>query len=309
MCFKIKIILFVLLLYLKCSGQGNLVPNGDFEFFTSCPSTLGQIFYAEPWFQPYTPQWSSEYYNTCCTSQAGVPINSLGNQLPQSGLGYAGIDIYSNGFNFREYIEVKLNDTLKSGINYCVRIYVSVSENWSIGCDGLGAYFSDDSILYSNPPFGVLNYLPQVQIQSGNIISDTLNWTLIEGEFMANGGEIFVTIGNFKTDAMTDTLHQGNAIFSHFYIDDVSVAEGSCNVGINEIKKQEAIFNPNPTTNSINLNVKYKSYKIYDLSGKMLMQGENKNGFIDLENIQPGIYFITAFTINGAFITNKLVKL
>ena len=33
-------------------GSQNLVPNGDFEFFTSCPTSFSQTNLAFPWYDP-----------------------------------------------------------------------------------------------------------------------------------------------------------------------------------------------------------------------------------------------------------------
>ncbi|MEP7264434.1 MAG: T9SS type A sorting domain-containing protein [Bacteroidota bacterium] len=308
---SLKVLLIFLLLSPVCTAQPNLVPNGDFENYSSCPNSLGQIYKAEPWFQPYTPQWSSEYYNACGSGHAGVPDNDLGSQLAKSGFGYAGIDTYSNGFDFREYIEVELTDTLVQNVNYCVEFYVSVSENWSVGVDGIGAYFSSDSLIYGSPPYGVLNLVPQVQNPSGNVISDTLTWTLIKGEFVANGGERFITIGNFKTDAMTDTIHQGNAIFSHFYIDDVSVVQGSCNVGVNEFSPESivSVF-PNPTTSKLYIKSPLQSeiisFKLFDLTGKEIL--ETKDKVLDMSELSPGLYFYQIQMKGENIFTGKVIK-
>src|SRR5579859_6963822 len=46
----------------QCAGM-NLVPNGDFESFTLCPTVSSQFNVAAPWFQP--TGGTSDYYNSC----------------------------------------------------------------------------------------------------------------------------------------------------------------------------------------------------------------------------------------------------
>jgi OmpA-OmpF porin, OOP family len=57
-----------------------------------------------------------------------------------------------------------------------------------------------------------------------------MNWVAVSGTFVANGTETFLTIGNFKSDANTDTLRtpfSSSTIggWSQLLIDDVSVIE------------------------------------------------------------------------------------
>jgi hypothetical protein len=60
------------------------------------------------------------------------------------------------------------------------------------------------------------------------VISDTLNWTKISGIYLASGGESFITMGNFKDDASTQTQGNEDTLampFSYYFIEDVSVEE------------------------------------------------------------------------------------
>jgi gliding motility-associated-like protein len=67
--------------------------------------------------------------------------------------------------------------------------------------------------------------------ESNTIISDTLNWVQIQGQFSANGTERFITIGNFRTDANTNSSQvkplnlPPNQITAYYYVDDISVVE------------------------------------------------------------------------------------
>src|ERR1035437_7561938 len=116
-----------------CSGL-NLVPNGDFEYHTACPSSGGQIGLAAPWF-PAT-DGTCDYYHSCASSSFLLtPTNAVGNQVPLSGQGYAGIFVYGPdvnvpGSSYREYIEVPLLSSLVAGQAYRVSFYVSRAENY-----------------------------------------------------------------------------------------------------------------------------------------------------------------------------------
>ena len=62
---------------------------------------------------------------------------------------------------------------------------------------------------------------------SGAFLSDTANWMLIEGCFQADGGETYITIGNFHTTADTplDPSCTSTNTGTYYYIDDISVSK------------------------------------------------------------------------------------
>ena len=187
---------------LMCSlalGQ-NLVPNESFESNTSCPTFASQLDLAAPWYNPTTG--TPEYYNACATaaSYASVPNNLLGGFQPaRTGQAYTGIYVYRTDIpQMREYMEIPLSAPLEAGQCYHFEMYVNLHNSFQMAVDGVGAYFSAGPIGSTN--VSVLPYTPQVQNPAGNILSDTLNWTLVSGYFTAEGGEDYLTIGNFKKD-------------------------------------------------------------------------------------------------------------
>ena len=132
-------IAFTLLYFTFGYGQTNLVPNSSFEIYTSCPWALGEIYKTPPWFQASNLAVSTDFFHFCSLSQADVPYNICGYQNAKSGLGYAGLITFGKthpSFTFprpyREYLEVKLIDSLRSGKQYCVEFYVSLSNDFNI---------------------------------------------------------------------------------------------------------------------------------------------------------------------------------
>lgn len=137
---KLRVRIFFLLMFFfmcnsnKVVAQNNYVPNGDFEIIDTCPNVNIQpyrsIYYAKPWFQPYLPDNSSDLFNLCDTASnaLGVPNNYFGSQAAESGVGYSGINIGSGGPNVREYLEVELLYTMQQGREYCISLYVCLSE-------------------------------------------------------------------------------------------------------------------------------------------------------------------------------------
>lgn len=215
------------------SGQINLVPNPSFELFDTCPNNTSQIERAIPWFQPNNPQiyvyGSTDFFHACDTQYASTPSNFIGYQLPRTGAGYAGFAAYNSYFSNdgHEYLETGLMTPMDSGRLFCISYYVVLSNVASIcPTSAIGTYISDDTCQYGSSVYNVINVQPQVVNDSDNIITDTLNWSLIAGSYHSHGGESFITIGNFWDVAYNSTNGDPNCNgVPYYYIDDVSVVQ------------------------------------------------------------------------------------
>jgi hypothetical protein len=293
-------------------GQ-NLIPNPGFETVNSCNISGGYISIAFPWNSP--DSGSPDLYNTCATdTNFSVPKNQFGYQQPHSGNGYAGQVFYNSPSDYREFLQIKLDSTLLPHQMYCVSYYVSFSHSRYSASNNFGVFFSPTQI--STPSISSLNLTPQ--INNTTIIKDTLNWSIIHGQYIAQGGEQYMIIGNFYNYALTDTSCNINTYCScsYYYIDDVDVHKGICNISENteELFMKEA-FNiyPNPTSNVINIeseNVHLLNYDItlYDILGNKLYSNKLEHKIkIDLQDLETGIYFLSI--TNGANSVNrKIIK-
>ena len=223
-----KKIFFVLILslFLK-SGVAqitNLVPNGDFEFYTSCPDMLGQIDSAYPWSQPNLLGSSSDYLNSC---NSFVYPNFFSDYPPHSGNGFASIlpsDYYTT-IDYREYISNKLKITLVQNRKYCTKYFVKAAKTNNVFIDAFGIYFSTYFIIQSSLMSPLL-YTAQINNKKENILDNINNWMKISGSFISQGGEQFITIGNFEKQDSVKRLYVGtNPTSCTYFIDDVSVCD------------------------------------------------------------------------------------
>ena len=238
-CFFLSFLFFI-----NFSYSQNLVPNSSFEDTISFNNwlSIGQPDFGmiPPWF---CAGGSPDYWSESWGGFSQVPdVPNAGFQYPHSGIAFIGIGVYWSGGTFYEYIETPLIHPLVGGKKYCVSFYVSLGNTSMFAIDAIGAYFSNDSIM-SPPPIQAgftIKVTPQIENSRGNYINDTSNWVEISGVFIASGGESFLTIGNFRVDSLTDTLHVkvDSALFSqnvaYYFIDDVSVVaikEDSANAG------------------------------------------------------------------------------
>jgi gliding motility-associated-like protein len=221
---KILLISLFIFFIVKSFSQINLVPNYSFETLISCPDNQGTTFYSytPPWFSPSlnTP----DIFNACALVPGmGVPNNVLGYQKAHTGQGYGGF-AWAFTSSSCDYLSVKLNTALISGSKYCIVFFVNPGNYTAKGLDRIGAYLSMDSI--HDATYAYLQYIPQIENPTGNIITDTVNWTEISGEYIASGGEQFINIGVFRPDSMIqtayiDTIHPG--MWPYYFLDDVYV--------------------------------------------------------------------------------------
>ena len=249
---KIPIIVIITLLSLNSSRtmaqmDGNLIYNPSFEEYYTCPQKIepyGYMSQAVAWWQP--TGGSADYYNKCGSKQCNVPKNKLGIQMPRTGVGMVGI--YTSKTTYREYIQTEFKEHLEEGEKYKLTFYVSLSEYSSGAIATIGALFTNDRIeektremltqkITTNYDNGISQsistYLkPQIVNPYNNPIVDTEKWTKIEGEYIALGGEKFLTIGNFYPSPQSNLVDLAYLTYllpgAYYYIDDISLVCLSC---------------------------------------------------------------------------------
>jgi Secretion system C-terminal sorting domain len=174
------------------------------------------------------------YSNTLYTNAFTLPINQWCNQFPKSGNGamVLSCSFYNPMFEFRRGLcRTKLTSKLVQGQKYCVKINIVFTERYApYITDGLQMYFDNGSLdtmisIHGDSSGIYSQVVPQISLNK--ILTDTINWNLVMGNFVANGTEEFLTIGNFKSDSATNkiVINPGtlNDPGSELLIDDVSV--------------------------------------------------------------------------------------
>ena len=221
----------------------NMVYNPSFEDHSRCPQkidALGVMTEVDAWWQP--TKGSSDYFNACAKRDCGVPRNKMGAQDPHNGLAYCGI--YCSQENYREYLQTQLKQPLQKGQCYRVSFWVSLADKSPHAVASLGALLTKEMIADTSSwdiltdretididdaqQQTIATWLqPQVTNNKDSILADSKGWHEVCGEFVAQGGEQYLTIGNFAPfnhSAVTSTDHV-NAVLqgAYYYIDDVSV--------------------------------------------------------------------------------------
>jgi len=218
------------LLSFSALSQGeNLVENGGFESTSGKAKKLGAIEMATGWVSP-TGVRADLYTPAAKVPEISTPTNFYGIEAPKEGSNYAGIYAFSyNDKVPRSYIMAKLTSPLKKGMTYCVQFNVSLAE--------LSKYASNDIAAHiSKKAFGTEEKSSIIDkshiIHPDNKIFNALfGWDKVCGTFVAEGGEKYITIGNFTNNANTkyekskkpDNVKGTPVIGAYYYIDDVSV--------------------------------------------------------------------------------------
>ena len=227
----------------KAQAPDNLVHNHSFEEYRRCPQkidALGVMTDVEAWWQP--TKGSSDYFNACGSRDCTVPRNKMGYQTAHNGQAYCGI--YCSQANYREYLQTELKQPLEAGHRYRVSFWVSLADKSPLAVATIGALFTHEMIADTTSwdilmereaseneeleNVTIATYLqPQIVNTKDSVLSDSKIWHEITGEIVAEGGERFLTIGNFAdfNHSTVTSTESPNAVLqgAYYYIDDVSV--------------------------------------------------------------------------------------
>lgn len=125
--------------------------------------------------------------------------------------------------SYREYLQVPLITPLVSGLQYTVSFHVSLADYSPFAISTIGAHLSTNPVELLSGNY-VLQVTPQITNPTNNFLTNATSWTLIQGVYTAVGGESYLTLGNFRSDAATPNITQpGTNDYTYYYFDDVSI--------------------------------------------------------------------------------------
>lgn len=188
--------------------QKNLVPNGSFENYRKKSSNIRQ---AIPWQQIASVDYYQEPLSNDTSSQKGA----------HSGDCYAGLRFQKK---YKEFIQVKLADPLRRGTIYEFEMYVRFAFWSNASLKSFGALFTKGG--YKSQADVVRSALIDSVCKKGAFING-YQWFRISGKYQAEGGEKYITIGNFSPKISKDMLRID--VFklgfkeAYYFIDDISL--------------------------------------------------------------------------------------
>ncbi len=209
------------------------IPKGTFLDLYSV-NNVNQEPTLDHWHNPTnaTPDWfnsctNSVSYSPPVTSHAAtynIQDTRAGSTAHAGFLSYGDTEPRDNvKADYREYLQVQLDAPLLAGARYNVSFYVNLAAfetadveytsntayfnyNFRIfGTDKIGAFFSNGPITdYNMDPLDtVIDVEPQIEYV-GAPITEVNDWILVNGSFIAAGGEEYMTIGNFRNNSETN---------------------------------------------------------------------------------------------------------
>ena len=249
MKFKITYLFIYLFIYLNSNSQVNLVPNPSFEdTIGDCQSQMfisTSYHKVQNWYTCYNGS-SPDYYNTCANSitypsVSTVPYSSRSYQNPKTGVAYMGLYVYGilnaqdSSILDVEHLAVKIKHPLKTNACYYGEMYVNLANISEVTINQISMLFTQNTFTTAIGSF-TNSIQPQIQWDTTQCFTDTLNWVKISGTFVAQGGEQYLTIGNFrdgthlKKQSVASNFIPGfggwpNRFFAYYLIDDVALYE------------------------------------------------------------------------------------
>jgi hypothetical protein len=309
------------------SKSQNLIRNSSFENFINQhnPSVEGAFdnYNVTP-FVHVLNDWntfnSSDHYDSAfAVGGYNVPYSVIGNSYAKNGYAFVGLIAFVKAGETKEYINQHLSIPLKGDTNYCLSFFVSRADRVTYSIKNMGACFS------INSPTLVSNYYINAtpQIVSSGYISDTVNWVEVKGCFTAQGGEEYLTIGNFNSNANTDTLfvgstnpHPGANGYAYYYIDSVILYQNNFPTAVKELSLNGGVkVYPNPTEGSLTISIpkgegiepKQCVVKIIDVLGREALVCDYKEQ-LNISQLEKGIYFLSLYEDKKLLGTKKIIK-
>ncbi len=310
-----------------CSCLGpNLVPNPSFENYSSCPDDRSgpgpgqdQFERIDSWSNTYPsigPKMTPDVYNSCSPGPNGVPWTngvSITNPLAADGEGYAGLVTYITNYGttgqFREYITARLNTTLQARRRYIVNFKWRIhTGNWVVYTNRFGMHFSNSvpNTYYSNQEApSVLNVTPQIELPSTAFLDKTSQWVDFSQDFVASGGENYITLGNFYRDIET-TIHDINAnALGYIFVDDISIQEVLIPESITVAP--DVTINPGDnTTLSVNASGGIPTYAWSATPADSTLNGQETSQNPTVAPLENTIYTVTA-DFNGCILQEQML--
>lgn len=286
------------------------MPNPSFENVIQCPFSFDLEAYTTNW---KSARASPDYFNACATNTiAGVPNNQLGHQLASSGNAYIGMLTYrSDNAVYTEAASVQLLSPLAVGQTYYVSFKVNLTLESYTGSmaanNKIGVQFTKSS--YSPSSQAPINNYAHVWTDS--IITDTMNWKIVKGVFVADSNYTHLMLGNFFDKQYIDSMIYGSTFGAYYYFDDVCVSTNSTTcfqpAGLKEQDKPgtDLSFFPNPFSDKLTIKKKESAKSIdifiYNIAGELVYEEKNirYSTTIDTAKFDSGLFLVQVKTVDS----------
>jgi OOP family OmpA-OmpF porin len=188
--------------------QKNIVPNGSFENYRKKSGSIKQAI-------PWTERASVDFY------QEPLSNDTSAHKGAHSGTCYAGLRYQKK---YKEFMQVKLAESLHRGSIYEFEMYVRLAWWSNASLKSIGALFTKAG--YKNQGDVMKTAMIDSVVKKGSLINN-YQWFKISGKYLADGGEKFITIGNFSPSVKRDMARMNVFKFgfkeAYYFVDDISL--------------------------------------------------------------------------------------
>ena len=195
----------------------NLIPNPSFEDYDTCVTGLFQVYRATGW---NSYMLTPDYFNACADTGAGVlvdvPLNTLTFQPAYEGQAYMGVWSYDTQAGpdeeYREHIGSQLLAPLEIGQTYYASFRTSLAlrepdeQGNRYGSSHIGMLCTNMTSALPDTYDEDIAARNFAHVFMGNVLTDTLNWVLVSGSFVADSAYTHIVMGNHFDNEHSDTL-------------------------------------------------------------------------------------------------------
>ena len=215
--------------FLFCNASDpivNLVPNPSFET-GKCPTSLSQLDYAESWTS--ANHGTPDYFSARAKFDVGAPKNYSGYQKAADSISYAGIGFFLFPHR-RECIQCKLLEKLVKGQSYQLSFKISLADNSTFYMQEMDAALTPKRIHAMGWKAVRCKKDFLIEFKSDTTYKDKINWIIVSQNYIAKGGEQYLTIGWFDKNEQAveipDPKKKSSAAEqAYYYIDDVKLVK------------------------------------------------------------------------------------
>jgi len=303
--------LFIFCCAISTSFAQNLVPNPSFEDYSSdCPVNFHELpSFWEAWRESPNSFSSCGIPTNLIDSLGWVPRNGFGFQEAYSGDSYCGFlacpspsQVTEN--NFREYLGCELEEQLVIGESYHLSFVVSLGlsgfyYNTTYASNRIGANLGFQGYEWLDNPMQIPNY---AQVFTNEVITDSINWVEISGDFIADQAYTHLALGVFFDFDSLEIMQMSSdvsSLGSYYFVDAVCLrkSDGDCGLFQSvEQQKNEFQFYPNPVSSEFKLKSSQSGeFRLFNSKGKECLSGLVSNNEllqVDVNHLASGIYYL-----------------
>lgn len=291
----------------------NLVPNPGFEEpdFCEVVPIENDLQLLTDWFSASTgtPDLYTVEAGTACGNYLypGDPDDLY--REPYQGNRFVGFYAYLEGDTVKEYCSTPLLAELQVGHRYRVGFHYRVYSAFRYAVQELGVLFTHEAVQLNHA--GPIRQLPQVTFLGAPYLNNVDEWTRVQGEFVAEGGEHFLTIGSLVPSEFIAPLQVSGSGYNaaYYLIDAVDVVDITDDVGIDDGHIAQFTLAQNMVMRW-GRGSKLTGWRMTDVQGGLLAEfsGTDTNGSVTLPTPAAQGVYIVQVIIDGQRHTTRFVK-